>query len=209
MAEAPRITEALSEFEKRYRGAVLNAVGGYWNFVADVIRDPACLPSAYGKFAESNIGSYKDAMEASVDLTRSLYSFKPGAAETENRQQTGNGAPAPAPGELLFDGAQGEVASRQFVVANKTKDALEIAFELSEFQDAAGNKVRVEAEVEPAKFHLDPGAEKVVECRLPLVESFATGRDYRAILRAMGHPSMQVVLVVRTTAAAPKSEEPR
>ncbi len=195
------LADALSNFQKESVRATTEYWKGYWEFLGQITRDPGSFPAAYGRYSELSMKSYKTVLEASVALTERVFA-KPAAAE----------APAAAPGaaaepaarrlrELVFEGAGDETPARQFVVANKTAQAIDVSFEVSEFAAETSPQVRAEVVLVPAAFSLQPGEETVVECRIPLVAVFAGGVEYRAILRAIGLPEMQIALVVKKAAA--------
>jgi hypothetical protein len=109
---------------------------------------------------------------------------------------TGNGhATRVERAELAFTGRAGEQAVRAFVVENKQPQAVDVSFEVSEFV-AAGDTARLRPAlaIEPAEFHLEPGTEQVVTCRLTLDPGFAPHRPHDALLRVMGFPGMEVAL---------------
>jgi len=190
--DKPKLTDALADFQKRSATACLESWQGYWKFLGDIARDPSSVPAAYSKLAGIQLKSYQTALEASVALTENLFGKPPAA-------------PPPSPSEvreLLFEGQAGETASRQFVMSNRTGQPFDVHFEVSEFATAAMEKTRVEVEVLPAEFSLQPGEEKTVECRVPLIDAFVEDCDYRAVLRAPGLPEMQVVLTARRVKAA-------
>ncbi len=99
--------------------------------------------------------------------------------------------------ELVFEGVIGESVSQPFAVANRKSEAIDVAFELSEFASEDGSsRFRVPVTFVPESFVLSPGAERVVECRVPLVESFKSGTRYMSLVRVIGFPTLETALIV-------------
>lgn len=97
--------------------------------------------------------------------------------------------------ELEFAGRTGDEVARAFVVENNQAQAVDVSFEVSEFVgDDGAACVRPALAIEPAGFHLEPGKEQVVTCRLTLEPGFAPHRPHDALLRVMGFPGMEVAL---------------
>jgi len=195
--ETRRLTDALADFQKLSLSAYLENWQGYWEFLQAVARDPGSVPTAYGRFASINVKNYQAVLDASVELTRSVFGDAAIAKAAEPAPEAPPEPQTKPVRELVFEGAAGETAARQFVVANKTTNALDVTFEISEFASDDMRKVRVDVDVVPASFALQPGEEKIVECRIPINESFSDGGNYHAILRAAGLPEMRMMLTVR------------
>lgn len=195
------LTEALSNFQKESARATTEYWKGYWEFLGQITRDPGSFPSAYGRYSALSMKSYKTVLDASVVLTERVFA-KTAAAKAPDAAPGAPAEPSARPlRELLFECAGEETPVRQFVVANKTPQAIDVSFEVSEFAAETSRNVRAEVVLVPAVFSLQPGEETVVECRIPLTALFAGGVEYRAILRAIGLPEMQIVLVVKKAPA--------
>jgi hypothetical protein len=109
-------------------------------------------------------------------------------------------APAPAGStrlELVFDGAGGATISQSFAVANKKTEPIDVAFELTDFVAEEGAaRFRAPVTFTPDTFVLSPGAERIVECRIPLVAAFVPGTRYMALVRVTGFPALDTALIV-------------
>jgi hypothetical protein len=193
-----KLLDQFREFQSRSMRAYLEGWEGYWKFQAEVVRDPSAVPAAYARLADVNLKSYKTVVDASVELAQHLFGAPDGTAPAEPAVADVPAEPAaPAVKELVFEAAAGDTASRQFVVANKTDQPLDVAFEVSEFNGQDDRKFRAAVDLIPPTFTLAPGEEKIIECRIPLVEVFEAGQSSRAILRAIGLPEMSMVLTAR------------
>jgi hypothetical protein len=99
--------------------------------------------------------------------------------------------------ELVFEGATGETVSQSFAVANKKTEPIDVAFELTEFVAEAGTaQFRAPVTFTPDTFVLSPGAERIVECRIPLGAAFVPGTRYMALVRVTGFPALDTALIV-------------
>ncbi len=199
--------DALTNFERRCTSAYLDGWKSYWDIVADLAGNPASLPqkasAGYGKLVDATARYYKSVLDASVELANRLYQ-KPGqeTLETPVVEEVAIAAPAAAAAakpliEMSFEGAAGARPARRFLVANKTAASLNVSFELSELISGEGERMRLDAELTPASFTFAPGEERVVECLTPISSELVEGREYRAILRAIGLPDMQAILCVK------------
>jgi hypothetical protein len=109
--------------------------------------------------------------------------------------------------ELVFTGPIGSTVSRAFVVSNRTDQRAKVSFELSEFVPGNGaDKVRLDAQLVPSVFELPGQGERTVDCALPLTKALAPEIEYRAVLRVIGFPNMQIGLMVRAEAAPTKMQ---
>jgi hypothetical protein len=126
--------------------------------------------------------------------------------DVRQRMTTGSSAAVRAAGarvgraELSFAGRPGDVITRAFVVENNQPQPVEVSFEVSEFVADGGVRVRPALAIAPAEFHLEPGTEQVVTCRLTLDPGFAPDLTHDAILRVMGFPGMELALRATVTA---------
>ncbi len=97
--------------------------------------------------------------------------------------------------EMEFTGRAGDEITRAFVVENNQPEPVEVSFEVSEFvAEGDGTRLRPPLAIEPASFHLEPGKEQVVTCRLTFEAGFAPHRPHDALLRVMGFPGMEIGL---------------
>lgn len=121
-------------------------------------------------------------------------------------------APAQAEGtrfELGFRGHRGEALAHPFVVENKKEQPVTVSFELTEFISEDGTtRFRAPVEFTPGEFTLEPGAEQVVHCRVPLGADFEPGRRYMALVRVKGFPGMDIGLIVTPLPDEAEEEQP-
>lgn len=151
--------------------------------------------AAFRKLSELSVNYYRDVLNVGLNLAQNVYRE---AADPTAVTTAKNGAAEAALHELIFAGPAHTSATKTFLVSNTTDQPARMSFELSEFVSADGaEKMRVEAELVPSSFELAPRGQRTVECTLPLSEAFLPGHDYRALLRVIGFPQMQVGLVVR------------
>lgn len=234
--DARKLAETLGNLQARYTQAYVEGWENYWKLVSEMSRNQGSIPeaqkryyeyvtkqapAAVGKLMETSVEYYAAVLDAGTQITREFYGAmskdRPKPADTAasqqqtQQQQSDPQRPRPA-SELVFEGHAGERPVRQFVVANKTGSALNVAFELSEFVSDTGERVREPADINPSTFTLEPGEEKILECHVPIATSFKQGTEYRSVLRATGLPEMQVILCVRSHGEATETivaEEPK
>ncbi len=148
-----------------------------------------------GAYARALAQAYLDywgrVLEVTGDFGRRLTTEN---ATTSRAKANGHGA-RPGRAELAFTGREGEVVARAFVVENNQPQPVDVSFEVSEFvADGGDARLRPALDIEPAEFHLEPGTEQVVTCRLTLEPGFDPHRPHDALLRVMGFPGMEVAL---------------
>ena len=159
-----------------------------------------------------NINYYSLLVDMSADFTNRLFDAmlstgQPRAASAASTAPpTAPPAPARAPSgmrfELAFSGLVGETVSSPFVVQNKKEQTTNVAFEITEFISENGaTRFRSSVEFVPSEFTLEPGAERVVECRIRLTPSFVPGQRYMALVRVLNFPGMDIGLVVTPQSA--------
>jgi hypothetical protein len=205
------LADALTTFQARWSGAYLEGWKDYWGIVADLAGSPGSLPrtvpAAYVKLVDASARYYKTVLDAGVELASRILPGHEPSHQPSHEPAKIEGAPV-APDkpllEMVFEGVAGSKPARQFRVANKTSGPVSVSFELSELVSGEGERMRLDAELMPASFSFQPGEERVVECRAPVSASLVEGRPYRAILRAIGLPDMQVVLCVKRLGAQPE-----
>ncbi len=154
-----------------------------------VVRDEG---GAYARaLAQAYLDYWGRVLEVTSDFSRRMTT---GAAPASRATANGHGAPS-GRAELSFSGREGDVVARAFVVENNQPQPVDVSFEVSEFVAAGGDaRLRPGLAIEPAEFHLEPGTEQVVTCRLTLEPGFAPHRPHDALLRVMGFPGMEVAL---------------
>lgn len=153
-----------------------------------------------------SLNYYSILLDMSLDFTNRLLDqvFQP-----PHEPASPEPAPPPRPSrstrfELAFSGQTGEIPSSPFVVHNKKDEAAEVSFEITEFISEDGaTHFRVPVEFVPDQFVLEPGAEKVIQCRVPLEPDFVPGRRYMALVRVTDFPGMEIGLIVTPQASAP------
>ena len=142
-------------------------------------------------------------MNLSEEFYRQVYQKKPPQA-----------VPVPVPvapaRELVFTGQIGSTASRAFVISNRTRQSAKVSFELSEFvKDHGSEKVRLDAQLTPSSLELAGQGEGTVHCSVRLSDALEPGCEYRAVLRVVGFPDMDIDLVVKAQSAPPVEAKPR
>lgn len=163
---------------------------------AEFLRTEA--PAALQKLSELSLNYYREVWTVGLNLSQNFYRNLFNATQT-------NESSCVAAQELIFEGPVNSAVTKAFLVSNTTAQAAQMSFELSEFvRDDGAETVRVEARLVPASFELNAYGQRAVECTLPLPDLFRLGQEYRAVLRVVGFPQMQVSLLARTTAAGTK-----
>lgn len=146
-----------------------------------------------------NLNYYSILLDMGVNFTNRLIDQ---ALETPSERTPPQPATSPPPAsgtrfELNFSGQVGQTPSSPFVVENKNEDPVTVSFESTEFISEDGTtRFRLPVEFVPDEFPLDPGAEQVVNCRVPLEPDFVPGRRYMALVRVTGFPGMEIGLIV-------------
>jgi predicted flap endonuclease-1-like 5' DNA nuclease len=89
-------------------------------------------------------------------------------------------------------------ATRSFIVENKRAETVEVTFLVSEFVGAAGTvPFRPPLQLEPPRFTLGPGEQRLVTLKLPLLaELFTPGEHYTATIAASGYDDLVLDLSV-------------
>jgi hypothetical protein len=160
------------------------------------------IPTVARQVMQLNLTHYADLLNTYAEFTNRILTTVFQAPDPAPAAS----APAAAAGtrmELLFSGVTGESVSQSFAVANKKAESIDVAFELTEFVSEDGSsRVRAPVTFVPDLFVLSPGAERVVECRVPLIAAFATGTRYMAMVRVTGFPALETALIVVPLEAA-------
>ncbi len=132
-----------------------------------------------------------------MDLAERLLQSTFGPAEPDGSAERGRP-------HLLLEGAPGQTASRSFAVSNRTEERRDVRFTMSEFvREGGGERFRAPISFTPSGFPLEPGAQRAVRCDLPLGAPFAPGIRYLALLRVVGFPGMDLVVVAAARDAEP------
>jgi hypothetical protein len=72
---------------------------------------------------------------------------------------------------------------------------MDVSFLVSEFSSAAGAAFRPPLQLQPSRFTLRPGEERVVALRIPLLpEMFVPGQRYEATVIMRGHDDVAMIL---------------
>jgi hypothetical protein len=109
---------------------------------------------------------------------------------------------------LELRGIVGQRASRTFILENKRTEATEISFQVSEFVDSTGNvRFNPRLQIQPERFMLAPGEERVVEMALQIDPAFfAAEQRYSATALAQGCDLELSIVVVPLAPAGPEVE---
>jgi hypothetical protein len=160
------------------------------------------VPIFAQQLMQLNLTHYSELLNTYADFTNRMISTVLQPQETAAAAAPPPTPPAASAGssarlELIFDGATGETVSQSFAVANKKTEPIDVAFELTEFVAEEGAaQFRAPVTFVPDRFVLSPGAERVVECRIPIAAAFVPGTRYMALVRVTGFPALDTALVV-------------
>jgi hypothetical protein len=176
------------------------------------------LQQRYIEFASSEgAAAYRKFSQLGADYYTALFNTGMNLSEEFYRQvyQTKAAPPVSVPRsaapvrELVFTGRIGSTASRSFIVSNRTNQPARVSFELSEFvKENGSDKLRLDAQIIPSSFDLAGQAERTIDCSLPLTEALEAGCEYRAFLRVIGFPDMEIGLMVKAESAPPTKAKP-
>jgi hypothetical protein len=159
------------------------------------------VPILAQQLIQLNLSHYSELLNTYAEFTNRMLST---VLQPQESAAT-PAAPPPPPSapagstrlELVFEGATGETVSQSFVVANKKTEPIDVAFELTEFVAEEGAaQFRAKVTFAPETFVLSPGAERIVECRIPIGTAFVPGTRYMALVRVTGFPALDTALIV-------------
>jgi hypothetical protein len=161
----------------------------------------ADVPIVAQQLIQLNLTHYSELLNTYAEFTNQILST---VLQPQDSAPAGTAPPNPAPApvgtarlELIFDGGTGETVSQSFAVANKETEPIDVRFELTEFVAEEGiARFRAPVIFAPDTFVLSPGAEQIVECRIPLVAAFVPGTRYMALVRVTGFPALDTALIV-------------
>jgi hypothetical protein len=159
------------------------------------------LPTVTRELMQLNLTHYSNLLNTYADFTNQIFATvfqtAPGSSPLPSAPERPEATHPGSRVELVFTGQPTELISRSFVVANKKGQSAEVVFELTEFvSDDGASRFRAPVTFAPDKFVLSPGAEQVVECRIPLISAFVAGARYTALVRVKGFPGMETALIV-------------
>lgn len=164
------------------------------------------VPAFARELMALNLAHYSKLLNSYAELTNGIMNAvfqAPEATATGSAPAAAATPPNAKRIELVFSGETGESVSQSLAVANKKAESIDVAFELSEFSSENGaSRFRVPVTFVPETFVLSPGAERVVECRVPFVEAFIPGTRYMALVRVVGFPGLETALIVLPTRIA-------
>ncbi len=144
-----------------------------------------------GAYARSLAQAYLDYWGRVLDVSSDFRQRMATGAASASVRTAGTRAGS---AELEFTDV-GRRITRAFVVENNQPEPVEVSFEVSEFvAEGDATRLRPPLAIEPAAFHLEPGKEQVVTCRLTFAADFAPHRPHDALLRVMGFPGMEIGL---------------
>lgn len=159
---------------------------------------------AVRKLMQINYDYYTSLMNAYLEfsenaLNASLQGSKDAITPVVKDEQTVSAATAAKTTniDLRFTAKKRSLQKQAFVVANRNSAAVDVSFEISELICEDG-KTKAVAPVtfEPDHFVLEPGAERIVECRLKLGKPLKAGLQYVALARVVGFEDLFVRLIV-------------
>ena len=172
---------------------------------AQTVSTPAAslgnVPGFAQQLMQLNLTHYSELLNTYAEFTNRMLSTLLQPQESTAAAAAPPRPPSPPAGsarlELIFDGATGETVSQSFAVANKKTEPIDVAFELTEFVAEEGAaQFRAPVTFAPDTFVLSPGAERIVECRIPLTSAFVPGTRYMALVRVTGFPALDTALIV-------------
>jgi predicted flap endonuclease-1-like 5' DNA nuclease len=102
--------------------------------------------------------------------------------------------------EVALRGSVGTDIVKSFVVENKLAETADISFIISEFVNVRSQheRFRPPLQMEPPRFSLRPGEERVVTLRLPLLaQQFVPGQQYMGTVVVRGQQEMILALTVQ------------
>jgi predicted flap endonuclease-1-like 5' DNA nuclease len=102
--------------------------------------------------------------------------------------------------EVALRGSVGADIVKSFVVENKLAETADISFLISEFVNVRSQHehFRPPLQMEPPRFSLRPGEERVVTLRLPLLaQQFVPGQQYMGTVVVRGQQEMILALTVQ------------
>lgn len=160
-----------------------------------------------GDLTRLSLSFYSALLELGRNYNDRLLHQLSGGANNHNAPTAQRAAP-PQQVEMALHAPAGEEIVRSFVIENKRAEATDISFLVSEFTDATGASVfRPPLQLQPARFTLRPGEERVVTLQLPLLEQFFTpGQRYAATVLVRGHDDLVLALDVQVD--APPAKQP-
>ncbi len=185
--------------------------------------DPQTMQEEIMRFAQEEAARYVgDLTRLSLSFYSALLNLSRGYNDrllehlTGSRANNNHSAPtqtraaAPSQVEMALQGAVGQEIVKTFVVENKRTEMVEISFLVSEFVDEEGaHTFRPPLQLQPARFALRPGEERVVTLRLPLLTPlFAPGRRYQATVVVRGYDDLELLLDVWIESTPPAPAPP-
>lgn len=102
--------------------------------------------------------------------------------------------------EVALRGSVGADIVKSFVVENKLAETADISFIISEFVNVRSQheRFRPPLQMEPPRFSLRPGEERVVTLRLPLLaQQFVPGQQYMGMVVVRGQQEMILALTIQ------------
>jgi hypothetical protein len=154
-----------------------------------------------------NLNYWSTLLDIGLDTTDRLFG-KAAQARAQPQSATSAASVASTPTAMAagqtfaleFSGHAGETLASKFVVANKKTKEARVIFEATELVSEDGQtRFRTPIELTPNPFALQPGAEQIVECRLPIDASCVPGKRYLARVRMTGFPDLEIGLIVTPT----------
>jgi predicted flap endonuclease-1-like 5' DNA nuclease len=151
------------------------------------------------------LGFYNTLLELNRQYNDRFYDHVLRTEPSPNGYGNGNGAASQVRlVNMEFHGAAGSDASRSFAIENQRSEAVTVGFLISEFTDADESVTfRPPVQFSPARFHLEPGQERMVSILIPLLkEFFIPGETYTATVIVSGFEQLQLRLIVSVTQEA-------
>jgi len=188
----------------------------YWKLVTDVARNPSSAqhaqreylnyishtaPGEFLKVVQAGTLCYTAIAESGSELADQFLKRASAGVETK---QNGSAPPgetrnAGSPvSEFAFQGYEGDMPGRQFLVTNRSPQLVAITFSVSAFSSETGDTASVAVELAPNSFSLGSQEEKVVTCRVTIPQSLPSGVEYTAQLSATGLPALIIRLRVKS-----------
>ena len=175
------------------------------------------IKDEYLSFARSETTRYvNDLTKLGLSFYNALLEMNSNYNERFFSHVTGNGTMAGEHAaaqrvEVALRGSVGTDITKSFVVENKLAEMADISFLISEFVNVRSEHehFRPPLQMEPPRFNLRPGEERVVTLRLPLLaQQFVPGQQYANTVVIRGQQELILALTVQADMPSYPSSKP-
>ena len=150
---------------------------------------------------QANARFYKGWVDLSLDYWRGIgeiFGVQAPAVPGAQEPPDASGADA-GRGVLVLEGDGGTSARGAFLVTNDLGRTVECELVASDVTGTRGSKARAAMRFEPARFQLEPGAQRVVQATIPVGDELEAGVAYNGQVSIRGLEGFAVPFVVRRT----------